>query len=119
MIGENGEYTYVFALPEEMGEVATEAVVAPAEVDIADDGTSFRITFGCAVSAEALPAALEVFEDPFEVNIKAIVLGPKFGTPCAADADAGTFTIPLEEPVGSRRVVVARAGEPVDIAGFG
>lgn len=115
LLGENGKNTYVFAVPAEFREVATESVVPPVVIDLADDGASFQITFGCAVSVEAVPAALEVFEDPFEVNIKAVVTGPKFATPCTGDTDAGTFTIPLESPVGARRVIIARAGEPVEL----
>lgn len=119
MLGENGKYTYVFSVPVEIRDQATDSVVPPVVIDLADDGASFRITFGCAVSAEAVPAALEVFEDPFEVNVKAVVLGPKFGTPCTGDSDAGSFNIPLESPLGARRLVVARAGQPVELTGDG
>lgn len=119
LVGENGENTYVFSKPPELEDVATEAVVPPVVIDLADDGTSFEITFGCAVSEEAVPAALQVFEDPFEVQIKAVVIGPRFGTPCSDDAVAGTFTIPLESPVGGRRVVVASSGATVEMSDIG
>ena len=68
---------------------------------------------GCAVSEGSVPDALRVTEDPFQINVTPVVTGLSFGRPCESESIAGEVTIALEEPVGTRRVVLSSAGDKV------
>lgn len=114
----DGLWTYVFAIDEEVMEGPTDAVVAEATVEISEDRTEITVAMQCGVAEGSVPALLEAFEDPFEVNIRPVVVGPSFGQPCPADTVVGTITVPLDEPVGGRRVVLAQAGQPVPLGGI-
>lgn len=106
-----GQHTYLFELPDEFDGAVTASIVPEATVTRSEDERFLTVTMSCAVSAAAVPEVLQISEDPFEVNVTPVVTGPSFGAPCPPDATVGTITVALEEPVGSRRLVVRRAGE--------
>ena len=114
-----GEHTYLFSLSEEMLNAPTETVVPEATVTISEDEQRLTVTMECAVAADSVPAVLRVTEDPFEINVTPVVVGPSFGAPCEPGAVVGTITVALEDPVGVRRIVITRAGVAVPLAGFG
>ncbi|MGI9578215.1 MAG: hypothetical protein ACR2OH_08460 [Microthrixaceae bacterium] len=114
----DGLWTYLFDVDAAVMEGPTDAVVAEATVEISEDRTEITVAMQCGVAEGSVPALLEVFEDPFEVNLRPVVLGESFGQPCVPDTVVGTIAVPLEEPVGGRRVVLAQAGVPVTLAGM-
>ena len=114
----DGLWTYVFVLDDDLLAEPTDAVVSDATVEISEDRGSLTVSMECGVADGSVPALLEVFEDPFEINIRPVVVGPSFGQPCPASSVVGSLTVPLEEPVGGRRVVLAAAGQPVTLAGI-
>ena len=113
-----GLWSYLFEIPDEVLEGPNDAVVAEASIEISEDRTSLTVAMKCGVAAGSVPALLEVVEDPFEINVRPVVVGQSFGQPCPVDEVVGTATVPLEEPVGGRRVVLAQAGVPVALAGI-
>lgn len=115
VLGEPSERVYLFGVPEEWKDEATDSVVPPVEIERGDDGRTLTVAMGCAVSAESTPAMIRVTEDPFEVNVTPVVIGLRFGAPCAADQQVSKVSIVLDEPVGKRRLVVARPGAQVDV----
>ncbi len=118
IIDQDGTLIYQFKVPEKWTEEPTESVVPPSVVERGDDDQTLTITMGCAVSEDSLPAILKVTEDPFEVHLTPVVLGPRFGEPCGSEDPAGVAKIVLAEPVGARRLVVARPGTVVPLPGF-
>ncbi len=114
-----GEYAYLFTLPDYVDEEPTDSLVPRSTVEVSEDKTHLTVTMYCAVSDGSVPAVLRVIEDPFEVNVTPVVVGQSFGAPCPADQILDTITIALEEPVGSRRVVLSREGRKVSLAGIG
>lgn len=118
VIGEPGETTYLFRLPDGLTDAPTDAVVPPAEVAVSDDGSAVSVVMGCAVTRDAVPAAVTITEDPRVVRVRPVVIGRSSGPPCPADTTLDTVEIVLDEPLGSRRLVTAQAGQPVELAGI-
>lgn len=115
VLGEPGDRVYLFTVPAEWKDEVTDSVVPPVVVQRADDDRTLTTTMGCAVSAESTPAMIRVTEDPFEVNVTPVVTGLRFGEPCGPDQQVAKVSIVLDEPVGARRLVVARPGGQVDV----
>lgn len=119
VVAEPGRHVYLYTLPDGFTDEITSSVVAPTLVSVADDGLSVTLVMTCAVSADSVPAAVRVSEDPFEVNVMAVAIGHPLGDPCPEGEELTTLTIPLESPMGSRRVVLSRPGESVELGGLG
>jgi hypothetical protein len=113
-----GEQIYLFTLAEGLLDEPTESEVPKSTVEKSEDQQHLTITMQCAVSDGSMPAMLRVTEDPFEVNVTPVVVGQSFGPACPADQVVGTITVPLEEPVGARRLVLARGGRQVPLVGI-
>lgn len=117
--GTPGDRVYRFDVPTEWAGEATETEVPAVDVERSSDDTTLTLTMACAVSAGSHPALIKVTEDPFEVNVTPVVAGLRFGSPCAPDERAGVVSIVLDDPVGERRVVMARPGEKVEVPDLG
>jgi hypothetical protein len=115
VLGEPGDRVYLFGVPEQWEHESTNSVVPPVDVERADDDRTLTTTMGCAVSSEATPAMIRVTEDPFEVNVTPVVTGLRFGEPCGSDHEVARVSIVLDEPIGNRRLVVARPGDEVEV----
>lgn len=115
VLGDPGDRVYLFGIPAQWEDEATDSVVPPVDVERAEDDRTLTMTMGCAVSSEAEPAMIRVTEDPFEVNVTPVVTGLRFGEPCGSDDAVAKVSIVLDEPVGKRRLVFARPGEQVEV----
>ena len=115
---EAGRHVYLFRLPAGFTDEPTSSVVAPTLAQVVDDGNAVQVVMTCAVSADSVPAAVRINEDPFEVSVMAVAIGHTTGDQCDG-GQLADITIPLEAPVGSRRVVLERPGTPVTLAGIG
>jgi len=119
VVAEPGRALYLFSLPDGFTDQPTNSVVAPTFVEVSDDGTAITVAMACAVTADSVAGGILVEEDPFEVNIEAVAIGPSTGLPCPPSTELAKVTIPLEQPVGSRRVALAKVGDPVTLNGVG
>lgn len=115
VIGEPGDRAYLFGVPSQWEDEATDSVVPPVDVERAADDRTLTTTMRCAVSSEATPAMIRVTEDPFEVNVTPVITGLRFGEPCGSDQQVAKVSIVLDEPVGKRRLVVAQPGVGVEV----
>ncbi len=115
----DGQWSYLFEIPDALLEAPTSSVVAESDLVVSEDRQSITVTMFCAVSNDSVPALLEVSEDPFEINVRPIVIGASFGLACEPEAELVTVTVPLEEAVGGRRVVLAQAGNSVALGEIG
>lgn len=113
--GEPGDRVYLFDVPAQWDTEATDSVVPPVDVERSKDDRTIVATMGCAVSSESTPAMIRVTEDPFEVNVTPVVVGLRFGEACGADQRFAKVSLVLDEPVGARRLVVARPGTRVEV----
>lgn len=116
--GEAGDRVYLFDVPAQLEQEATDSAVPPVDVERSTDDRTVTFALGCAVSSESTPAMIRVTEDPFEVNITPVVIGLRFGEPCGAGQQLAKVPIVLDEPVGTRRLVVARPGARVEVPGL-
>lgn len=111
-----GEARYIYRLPAELSAEPTSAVVAPTDAKVNAEGTAVEVTMTCAPTLGSVPAGIVVNEDPVEVRVTGIAVGFQLGEPCPALQVIETLTIPLDEPLGVRRLVVDPPGTKVDLS---
>lgn len=109
-----GESAYVYAVaPELTGSDAATAVPAT-PVEVVNEGTALSISMLCAISDGSAPAKVAVVEDPLEVRVTAVVAGKRLGQPCPPLQVIETIVIPLDAPMGDRRLVITEAGSAIE-----
>lgn len=112
----DGALTYGLTPPESWADVQGEpsTVVAPVTVEQVDDGAALEATVSCAASASEFLAQVGLTESGTSITVLAIAVQPPAGAtpaaPCDPAAAPRVFRLPLQEPVGSRSVVVVPAG---------
>jgi hypothetical protein len=111
---EPGVSTYVYAVaPELTGSDAATAVPAT-PVEVVNEGTALSVRMLCTISDGSAPAKVAVVEDPLEVRVTAVVAGKRLGQPCPPLQVIETIVIPLDAPMGDRRLVITEAGSPIE-----
>ena len=68
----------------------------------------------CALSQGSVARQITVLEDRSQVRVVPVALGNARGKPCDPDQVLVTATLPLEEPIGNRSLVVDRPGAVVE-----
>ncbi len=108
----DGARTYALVAPAGWLEVEGEpdALIAPLTFEQVDGGSTLAISVGCAASADEYLAQLAVTETPASVTVMAVAVQPDDGAPCDPAAPQREFRLPLQDPAGSRAVVVVPAG---------
>lgn len=112
----DGALTYALTPPESWVDVQGEpsTAVAPVSVEQVDDGDALVATVSCAVAADEFLAQVGLTESGTSITVLAIAVQPPpgvaTGAPCDPAATPREFRLPLQEPVGSRSVVVVPAG---------
>ena len=108
----DGALTYALEAPPEWRdyEGTPTATVAPATVEPVDGGAALRVEVGCAASAGEYLAQVGLTESASTVTVMAVAVQPDAGEPCDPAATPREFRLPLQEPVGSRTVVVVPPG---------
>ncbi len=109
-----GQRVYVYKVPDGFTSEPNLSVVAPAETESALGGAAVTVDMGCAVSSGSVPDQITIFEDHLEVRVIPVALGHTLGVPCAVDEIIDTVTLPLEEPLGTRGLVVDPPGTVVN-----
>ncbi len=109
-----GQRVYVYKVPDGFLAEPNLSVVPPAETKPALSGAAVTVEMGCAVSSGSVPDQITIFEDPLEVRVIPVALGHTLGVPCPADEIIETVTLPLEEPIGTRPLVVDGPGTVVN-----
>ena len=108
----DGALTYALEPPPEWATVegTPPATVAPVTVEQVDDGAALSLTVGCAGSAGEYLAQVGLTESASTITVMAVAVQPAAGAPCDPVAPRREFRLPLQEPVGSRAVVVVPPG---------
>jgi hypothetical protein len=109
-----GESTYIYAVAPELTGADSATAVPPTPVEVVNDGTALTITMICTISDGAAPAKVAVVEDPLEVRVTAIAVGKRLAQPCPPLQVIESITIPLDAPMGDRRLVITEAGSPIE-----
>jgi hypothetical protein len=112
-----GQIIYTYRLPAGFMDQPTKSMVAPAIVESADGGKAVSIAMACAVSDGSVPAEVIVLEDPMEIRVVPVAIGHALGSPCPSGQTIERITIPLEQPQGTRRLVVTPSGAAVKLPG--
>jgi hypothetical protein len=109
-----GESTYIYAVAPELTGADSATAVPPTPVEVVNDGTALTVNMICTISNGAAPAKVAVVEDPLEVRVTAIAVGKRLAQPCPPLQVIETITIPLDAPMGDRRLVITEAGSPIE-----
>jgi hypothetical protein len=114
VVREPGESTYIYAVAPELTGADSATAVPATPVEVVNDGTALTITMICTISSGSAPAKVAVVEDPLEVRVTAIAAGKRLGQPCPPLQVIESITIPLDAPMGERRLVITEAGSPIE-----
>ena len=108
----DGALTFALEPPAGWSDVQGEPVtaVAPVEVEQVDDGSALELSVACASSADEYLAQVGLTESASSITVMAVAVLPVDGAPCDPATPPREFRLPLQEPVGSRTVVVVPAG---------
>ncbi len=109
----DGALTYALEPPPEWAdyEGTPEPLVAPTTAEPVDDGAALQVRVRCAASSEEYLAQVGLTESASTVTVMAVAVQPDAGAaPCDPAAAAREFRLPLQEPLGSRTLVVVPAG---------
>lgn len=109
-----GRRTYSYSVPDELSGPDSDTAVASAMLEPANEGAAVTVTVTCAVSTGSVPSEITVVEDPLEVRVTAVASGLRFGSPCTPLDVIEQITIPLDSPIGDRRLNTTPAGTPLD-----
>ncbi len=109
-----GQRIYFFKIPDSFDSEPGVAVVAPGDADSAGAGAAVTVQMYCAVSQGSVPMQITVLEDDNQVRIVPVALGNVRGTPCEPDDVLVEITLPLEEPIGTRPLVMDPPGAVVE-----
>jgi hypothetical protein len=109
-----GQRIYYFTVPEAFDDEPGVAVVAPGDATPAGAGGAVTVDMYCAVSEGSVARQITVLEDINQVRVVPVALGNARGKPCNPDSRLVTVTLPLEEPIGNRSLVVDRPGAVVE-----
>lgn len=110
-----GQWVYTYKIPASFLEEPNRAETSPALAEPASGGAAVALSMACTISAGSLPAQITVLEDPLQVRIIPVAIGHTLGEPCPPLESIENITLPLEEPIGTRQLVVDAPGTVVNL----
>jgi hypothetical protein len=111
---EPGQSTYLYAVAPELTGSDSATAIPPTGVEVVNEGTALSINMLCTISQGSAPSRIIVVEDPLEVRVTAIAAAKRLGQPCEPLQLIESITIPLDAPIGGRRLVISNAGSTVE-----
>ena len=90
------------------------AQIGATSAEPTEGGDELVVRVTCFGAQDEFLAQLTLTESDTAVTVAAVVVAPDDGEPCADSQDRHVITLPLEEPLGDRRLTIVPAGTPIE-----